>query len=145
MTTLLKTKTGMIEDKNLAPVEENPRVDWRSEPNVDSSNSMVIWDAINGNTSSLGVEDYNQLLSQYYELKEKKEQILQRLNQFGNWNYQCSGENFSYLLYFSKISTPYRPNISSGCFQFMLPACFSMLSGPLHNMFCLFFTWCLQW
>ncbi|XP_031250742.1 uncharacterized protein LOC116108636 [Pistacia vera] len=90
-----KTETGMIEGKNLAPVEENPCIGSTPEPYVDLSKGVVMQEAINGYTYSQGTEDYNQLLGQYYELEEKRQQILQRLNQFGNWNYQCSGENFS--------------------------------------------------
>lgn len=84
---ILKTETEITAGKNIVPIEENPY--------GDSSNGVVMQDAINGYAYPQGVEDYNQLLGQYYELEEKRQQILQRLNQFGNWNYHCSGENFS--------------------------------------------------
>ncbi|KAJ0112744.1 hypothetical protein Patl1_03581 [Pistacia atlantica] len=57
-----KTETGMIEGKNLAPVEENPCIGSTPEPYVDLSKGVVMQEAINGYTYSQGAEDYNQLL-----------------------------------------------------------------------------------
>ncbi|KAK4420330.1 hypothetical protein Salat_1983300 [Sesamum alatum] len=37
---------------------------------------------------SNGPEEYSQLLSKYYELEGQRQQILQQLNQYSNWNYQ---------------------------------------------------------
>ncbi|KAL0331630.1 UNVERIFIED_CONTAM: hypothetical protein Sangu_1708500 [Sesamum angustifolium] len=37
---------------------------------------------------SNGPEDYSQLLNKYYELEGQRQQILQQLNQYSNWNYQ---------------------------------------------------------
>ncbi|KAL3649627.1 hypothetical protein CASFOL_006030 [Castilleja foliolosa] len=33
-------------------------------------------------------EEYNQLLDKYYELEGQRQQVLQQLNQYNNWNYQ---------------------------------------------------------
>lgn len=46
-----------------------------------SSQNEVIWD-------SNGQEEYSKLLNKYYELEGQRQQILQQLNQYSNWNYQ---------------------------------------------------------
>lgn len=82
--------------ETLMPVEEDPFVDSHApETYLESSNGLATHDAVKGHSCSQGAEDYNQLLSQYYELEEKKQQILQQLHQFSGWNYQFSGEGSS--------------------------------------------------
>ena len=68
------------------------------EPYIDSSTSLRMQDKQDGNkgySDLQGVQDYNQLLSQYYEVEDKRQKILQQLQQFGSWNYPCSAESCS--------------------------------------------------
>ncbi|KAK9274639.1 hypothetical protein L1049_021890 [Liquidambar formosana] len=87
------TITEIGEVNNSSPVEENHGVDsCTPEPYIDSSNGLNMQDALKDYPDSQGVEDHAQLLSQYYELEEKRQQILWKLQQFDSLNYQCSGE-----------------------------------------------------
>ncbi|KAE8693202.1 NAD(P)-binding Rossmann-fold superfamily protein isoform 1 [Hibiscus syriacus] len=52
-------------------------------------------DGNNGNLDSQRVQDYNQLIGRYYEIEEKRQTILQQLQQYGNWDYQYSAEGSS--------------------------------------------------
>lgn len=82
----------MGETKKLALVKENNSVDSLGpESHVDSSNGLHVQN-LNGYSYSQGAEDYNQLLSQYYELEDNRQRILQQLQQFGGYNYQCPAE-----------------------------------------------------
>ncbi|GLT91266.1 hypothetical protein SLE2022_091620 [Rubroshorea leprosula] len=77
------------EDYNVAPQTPEPNV------SVDSPNSISMQDALYENKDysySQGADDYNKLLTQYYELEEKRQQIMQQLQQFGSWNYQSAVE-----------------------------------------------------
>lgn len=62
-------------------------------------------DSLQGGLYSQGSDDYNQLLTQYYELEEKRQQILQQLNQIGGWNYQYSGQDPSSAAQWGNCST----------------------------------------
>ncbi|KAL5798574.1 hypothetical protein ACOSQ2_003394 [Xanthoceras sorbifolium] len=100
------TETEMKEAKNLEPVEGNPCMDSHApEAYIDSSNGMATFDAPKDCSYSQGEEDYNQLLSQYYELEEKRQHVLQQLQQFGSWNYQFSAEGCSSAYQWGACST----------------------------------------
>ncbi|XP_039046737.1 uncharacterized protein LOC120187008 isoform X2 [Hibiscus syriacus] len=68
--------------KDLEPVKDNHTVKLQTpEPY--------------GYSDSQGAQDYNQLLSQYYEVEEKRQTILQQLQQYGSWDYRYSAEGSS--------------------------------------------------
>ncbi|KAG2676727.1 hypothetical protein I3760_12G065600 [Carya illinoinensis] len=83
-------------ETNLLLVKENSNVDSHApEPCIDSLNSLQKQDvesAGKGYSSFHNVEDYNEVLNQYYELEEKRQKILEQLYQFGGWNNQYSVE-----------------------------------------------------
>lgn len=85
--------------KDVEPVKENHTVKLQTpEPYIDSSTSLPMQDKQDGNkaySDSQVAQDYNQLLTQYYEVEDKRQMILQQLQQFGSWNYQYSGEGSS--------------------------------------------------
>ena len=85
---------------NTSSIKENYCVlSSAPEPHVDSSNEMHMQDAVKvgGYSNSQGVEDYNQLLNQYYEVEEQRQKILQQLHQLENWNNQISAEGSGYV------------------------------------------------
>ncbi|KAL4385055.1 hypothetical protein GQ457_15G008140 [Hibiscus cannabinus] len=86
------TGTEMEEAKSLELVKENHTVKLQTpEPYIDSTTSLPVQDKQDGNNgySDLqGAQDYNQLLNQYYEVEEKRQSILQQLQQYGSWDYQ---------------------------------------------------------
>ncbi|XP_043696244.1 uncharacterized protein LOC122646708 isoform X2 [Telopea speciosissima] len=47
---------------------------------------------LDGFSYSQDVGEYNKLLSQYYELEEQRQKVLQQLHEAGYWNYQGIGE-----------------------------------------------------
>lgn len=81
---------------NALPVKDNdPMASQAPEPNVDSSNSLSAQDAPFENKDywyAQGADEYNQLMAQYYEVEEKRQQILSQLQQLGGWNYQSAVE-----------------------------------------------------
>ncbi|GLT58545.1 hypothetical protein SLA2020_314300 [Shorea laevis] len=91
-------ETQMHEVKNAILVQEDYHVASQTpEPNVSvhSPNSISMQDALYENKDysySQGSDDYNKLLTQYYELEEKRQQIMQQLQQFGSWNCQSAVE-----------------------------------------------------
>ncbi|KAK2662658.1 hypothetical protein Ddye_001232 [Dipteronia dyeriana] len=100
------TETETREAKTLAPVEGNPCMDSQApESYIDSSNGLATQDAPKGYSDSQGAEDYNQLLSQYYDLEEKRQHILQQLQLFGNCKYQFSAEGYSSVTQWGACST----------------------------------------
>lgn len=85
---------------NISLIKENYCVvSSAPKPHVDSSNVMHVQDApkVGGYSNSQGVEDYNQLLNQYYEVEEQRQKILQQLHQWGNWNNHFSMEGSSHV------------------------------------------------
>lgn len=85
----------MGDTSNTSHVKENHCGDSHAaEPCIDSLNNLHqqnMEDACKGYSYSHGADDYNKLLNLYYELEEKRQNILGQLNQFGGWNYQNSG------------------------------------------------------
>ncbi|KAJ4847124.1 hypothetical protein Tsubulata_024599 [Turnera subulata] len=73
------------------PVKGNTYVE-SSElgPSIDTSNGPPL-QTVNGSSYSQNAEDYNRLLGEYYELEEKRQIILQQLQQFGGY-YQYPAE-----------------------------------------------------
>lgn len=121
------TATDLGETSKFSPVKENHCVDSSApaERCMDSSN-VHLQDAqhvINGCSYSYGTEDYNQLLSQYYELEEKRQKILEQLHQYGGWNYQYSGEGSGSGVQWGSCSTSQEH-----------PLCASQVSHP--NVIC---------
>ncbi|KAK5777409.1 Survival motor neuron [Gossypium arboreum] len=96
-----RANTGMEMEaaKDVEPVKENHTVKLQTpETYIDSSTSLPMQDKQDGNmaySDSQAAQDYNQLLNQYYEVEDKRQMILQQLQQFGSWNYQYSGEGSS--------------------------------------------------
>ncbi|CAK7356065.1 unnamed protein product [Dovyalis caffra] len=88
----LNTVIELGENKSLSPAKVNNCVDsFGPESYIDQSNG-VHKQTLNDCSYSHGAEDYNQLLSQYYELEEKRQKVLQQLNQYGGYNYQYPAE-----------------------------------------------------
>lgn len=79
----------MGETGNVSKLEENHCAESLvDQPSLDSTNGQDIQSAQNSYAYAQGVDDYNQLLAQYYELEEKRVKILEQINQYGVWNYQ---------------------------------------------------------
>ncbi|XP_021295965.1 uncharacterized protein LOC110425385 [Herrania umbratica] len=93
------TGTESAEAKDLQPDEENDNINSQMpEPYIESSNNLPMQDKEDGHkgySDVQGTEDYNQLLSQYYEVEEKRQKLLQQMQQFGSWNYQHPAEGSS--------------------------------------------------
>ncbi|KAE8703424.1 NAD(P)-binding Rossmann-fold superfamily protein isoform 1 [Hibiscus syriacus] len=91
------TETEAAND--LEPVEENSSVKLQAlEQYIDSTTSLPMQDNQDGNNgvSHLqGAHDYNQLLGQYYEVEERRQTILQQLQQCDSWGYEYSAEGSS--------------------------------------------------
>jgi hypothetical protein len=111
------------ETSNISHVKENHFGDSHAaEPYIDSSNNLHqqnMEDAGKGYSYSHGADDYNKLLNLYYELEEKRQNILGQLNQFGGWNYQYSGSGSGSGVQWGTYST---------CQEFPIPA--SQASHP---------------
>ncbi|XP_011069701.1 uncharacterized protein LOC105155514 [Sesamum indicum] len=69
---------GLINEKHAA--KAGSPGDCVISSNVQSHNQATWY--------SNGPEEYSQLLNKYYELEGQRQQILQQLNQYSNWNYQ---------------------------------------------------------
>ncbi|XVF52304.1 hypothetical protein PTKIN_Ptkin05aG0008100 [Pterospermum kingtungense] len=93
------TGTETDKAKDFQSVKQNSDVHSQMpEPYLDSSNSTGMQEKQDGNKGYYelqGAQDYNQLLTQYYEVEDKRQKILQQLQQFGSWNYQGSAEGSS--------------------------------------------------
>ncbi|GAU42008.1 hypothetical protein TSUD_236750 [Trifolium subterraneum] len=70
------------ETSNVSKLEENQQLC------LDSTNGKEIQSEHNDYSNGQGLDDYNQLVAQYYELEEKRLKILDQINQYGGWNYQ---------------------------------------------------------
>ena len=85
----------MGETVNVSSLEENNHADSHAAqpcPDATSSQNMEALDAHNYNPYAQGVDDYNRLLSEYYAIEERRQKILEQLNQYNNWNYQYSAD-----------------------------------------------------
>lgn len=81
------------EGNNSVPIGESHPIDSHaSEAYVDPSNVHVTTGVPNEYSYSQSMEGYNHLLTEYYELEEKRQKVLQQLQAYGAWNYQNSGE-----------------------------------------------------
>ncbi|RDX87037.1 hypothetical protein CR513_31549, partial [Mucuna pruriens] len=77
------------ETGNVSKLEENNCAESQVDlPCLDSTSGQDIQNVKKGYAYAEGVDDYNQLVAQYYELEEKRVKILEQLNQYGGWNYQ---------------------------------------------------------
>lgn len=57
------------------------------EEQVLGSSNLPIQDGAQNISSSVAVDEYNQLCQQYYELEEQRQKILQKLQNFSSWSY----------------------------------------------------------
>ncbi|XP_062073505.1 uncharacterized protein LOC133777784 isoform X2 [Humulus lupulus] len=83
--------TEVGESSNPSEVKETNPVD----PQIPDSYAEVTQNEPVSYSYPQGAQDYNQLLQQYYELEEKRQQIIQQLHQYGSWNYQYTQEGTS--------------------------------------------------
>ncbi|KAF5735034.1 hypothetical protein HS088_TW15G00533 [Tripterygium wilfordii] len=91
---VLSSRATELGDTNsLEPIKENDPVDTHlPETYVDTSNGMHMKDSHKDTLYSQATENYSQLMGQYYEIEEKRQKILQQLQQLGTSNYQYSGD-----------------------------------------------------
>ncbi|EXC25887.1 hypothetical protein L484_003623 [Morus notabilis] len=82
------TVTEMGESSNPSLVKEKQSVD----PHVPEPYAEVAQDVQKSYSYLQDAHDYNQLLNQYYELEQKRQQIIGQLHQYGSWNYQSYGD-----------------------------------------------------
>ncbi|KAI9089909.1 hypothetical protein K1719_028879 [Acacia pycnantha] len=93
-------------------------------------------DGHNSFSHTQGVEDYNRLVGQYYELEEQRQKILEQLNQYSGWNYQYTDSVFNSGVpqyNFQSSMSEYHvsdPNVICSCCpccsQCVLPPCTSV-------------------
>ncbi|GFP80290.1 hypothetical protein PHJA_000172400 [Phtheirospermum japonicum] len=95
-----------IQNGNLPPTNENSAAKSGSpvkhliSPDLHSQNEAAWY--------SNAPEDYNQLLNKYYELEDQRQQVLQQLNQYNNWNDQHPIPNTSTSQeYLTSVPQPY--------------------------------------
>ncbi|KAK6119508.1 hypothetical protein DH2020_046750 [Rehmannia glutinosa] len=75
-----------IQNGNLPPINGDPAAESGSP-----GKCLISSDAQSQNEAawySNAPEEYSQLLNKYYELEGQRQQVLQQLNQYNNWNYQ---------------------------------------------------------
>ncbi|CAI0418728.1 unnamed protein product [Linum tenue] len=76
----------------IAPSDENHfAYQLGDEQNVDTANGLKE-PAVGDQSNVQATEDYNELLSQYYELEEKRQKVLEQLQQLGGYYYQDPAE-----------------------------------------------------
>ncbi|KAL9167015.1 hypothetical protein ABFS82_05G068500 [Erythranthe guttata] len=97
---------------HLLQINENPSLEIENcameSHNVRSQNEAA-WGSINQ-------EQYNQLLSKYYEIEDQRQKILQQLNQCNNWNYQNPISNTSTSEEYYRASLPQQPYDTVTCY-----------------------------
>ncbi|TKY70059.1 hypothetical protein E2542_SST06343 [Spatholobus suberectus] len=77
------------ETGNVSKLEENHHAKSQvDQPCLDSTSGQDMNSVQNCYAYVQDVDDYNQLVAQYYELEEKRVKILEQLNPYGGWNYQ---------------------------------------------------------
>lgn len=77
-------------ESNLNTVASTTETKETTNPSQDNGNLVGEKDGQNlqnGYTNSQSTEDYNHLLSQYYEVEEQRQKILNQLYQYGSWDY----------------------------------------------------------
>ncbi|KAL5710336.1 hypothetical protein ACHQM5_020912 [Ranunculus cassubicifolius] len=76
-----------------SPTEEIQQTDLQpQEVYTETSNVPPMQEVVEGYPNSQGVDTYNNLLNQYYELEEQRQNVLQQLQQTGYWNNQYATE-----------------------------------------------------
>ncbi|PON63278.1 hypothetical protein PanWU01x14_131880 [Parasponia andersonii] len=95
------TSPEVGESTNPSEVKETHCVD----PPVPESYAEVAQDVQQSFSYPQGAQDYNQLLSQYYELEEQRQQIIQQLYQYSSCNYQGTQEGTSSGMQWANGST----------------------------------------
>ena len=69
-------------------VENNHTDSQAAETHLDASGGQDIrhsLEAQNNYQHTQGVDEYNRLVGQYYEVEEQRQKILEQLNQYGGW------------------------------------------------------------
>ncbi|KAK4788452.1 hypothetical protein SAY86_019771 [Trapa natans] len=96
------------ETSNLSPAHDNTYavVTTAEESYPVSSGYLPTNGSVNGCLYPQSMEDYNKLLAEYYELEEKREKVLQKLYQHGNWNYQTEPSDSNPSLQQSHCANP---------------------------------------
>ncbi|KAL5099911.1 hypothetical protein RYX36_004238 [Vicia faba] len=74
--------TDSSEISKVSNLEEN------HQPCLDSTNAQDIQIGHSGYSYGQEIDDYNQLVAQYYELEEKRLKIWDQINEYGSLNYQ---------------------------------------------------------
>ncbi|KAL8053384.1 hypothetical protein ABFX02_05G067600 [Erythranthe guttata] len=97
---------------HLLQIKENPSLEIENQAmeshNVHSQ-SEAAWGSVNQ-------EEYNQLLSKYYEIEDQRQKILQQLNQCNNWNYQNPISDASTSEEYYRASLPQQPYDTVTCY-----------------------------
>ncbi|XP_028770313.1 uncharacterized protein LOC114727758 [Neltuma alba] len=87
------------ETDNGSYLEENCHADSQvAPPCPDSLAGQNMGHSVDGHNSyshTQGVDNYNRLVGQYYELEEQQQKILEQLNQYGGWNCQYTDSVFN--------------------------------------------------
>ncbi|KAE9596917.1 hypothetical protein Lal_00007573 [Lupinus albus] len=86
------------------------------QPHLDSTSSQDIQNVHNSYAYAQVADDYNQLVTKYYDLEEKRLKVLEQLNQYGGLNYQ-------YVTTASGAGVPYSnsQDYSKSAYQFSDP------------------------
>ncbi|KAK4792112.1 hypothetical protein SAY86_022547 [Trapa natans] len=73
------------ETSNLSPPHDNTYAVTSADESYPVSSALLpTKDSVNGCSYPQSMEDYNKLLAEYYEPEEKRENVLQKLHQYGN-------------------------------------------------------------
>ncbi|XP_054815995.1 uncharacterized protein LOC129315886 [Prosopis cineraria] len=107
---------------------------------LDSSVGQNMGHSVDGQNSyshAQGVDDYNQLVGQYYELEERRQKILEQLNQYGGLNYQYADSVFNSGVPYSNFQSCSMsachvsdPNVPCSC----CPCCDQCLVPPCTSV-----------
>lgn len=117
---------------NESKLEEDHHIESLvDQPCLDSTSGQGIQSEQSGYAYAEGVDDYNKLVAQYYELEEKRVKILEQLNQYGSLNYQngaavssssvpyCNSQEYSMAAY--QVSDPNTVCTCCPCYSQCLP------------------------
>ncbi|CAI0470901.1 unnamed protein product [Linum tenue] len=98
--------TAEINDRLcIAPSDENYfAYQLGDEQNIDTANDVNA-PTVGDHSNVQATEDYNELLSQYYDLEEKRQKVLEQLQQLGGYYYQDPAEGSSSAAQLANCST----------------------------------------
>ncbi|KAK8472189.1 hypothetical protein PHAVU_002G136900 [Phaseolus vulgaris] len=128
------------ETSNESKLEEDHHIESLVDQScLDSISGQGIQSGQSGYAYAEGVDDYNQLVAQYYELEEKRVKILEQLNQYGTLNYQneaavssssvpySNSQEYSMAAY--QVSDPNAVCTCCPCYSQCLPATMNTVHG----------------